>query len=66
MEKQIQGRLNAKREEFFKYLKEKGKYVGYCEKRGYLYQLIGPIYGKYHRILIAIKGNIKVLKVSAL
>ncbi|KYD23170.1 MULTISPECIES: hypothetical protein [Bacillales] len=61
----LQGRFNAQKEKFLSMLKKKGVYKG-CNERGFLYEIIGPIYGKDHRFVVALKsGKIYVIEMEA-
>lgn len=54
---QLQGRLNAQKQEFLKLLKEEGTYVEYSEEQGFIYEIIRPIFGIMNKINLSLKGG---------
>ncbi|SPU40729.1 Uncharacterised protein [Lysinibacillus capsici] len=50
----LQGRLNAEKQKSFKLLKEEALYLGFCEERGFMYELKKEIYGVLNRIVLSI------------
>ncbi|MBD8523913.1 hypothetical protein [Lysinibacillus fusiformis] len=57
----LQGRLNAKKQESFKLLKEEALYLGFCEERGFMYELKKEIYGVLNRIVLSINKTNSII-----
>lgn len=53
----LEGRFNNKKEEFMKLLKTEGSYIEYCEEKGYIYDLVGPIFGCLTKIRLSLKSG---------
>ncbi|MFJ7890383.1 hypothetical protein ACIQYL_20185 [Lysinibacillus xylanilyticus] len=48
------GAFKRKKQESFQLLKEEALYLGFCEERGFVYELKKEIYGVLNRILLSI------------
>ncbi|MGF9978908.1 hypothetical protein [Viridibacillus arvi] len=53
----LEGRFNAQKQEFLSILKEEGNYIEYCDEKGFMYELVKPIYGILNKIQLSIKGG---------
>ncbi|MGE7843644.1 hypothetical protein ACQKNX_23045 [Lysinibacillus sp. NPDC093712] len=54
---QLEGRLNAKKDEFLPMLKVEGFYIDFCETKGYIYEIFKPLFNVLHRIRLSIKNG---------
>lgn len=56
-QKTLEGRFNAQKEKFISLLKQKGAFIEHCAEQGYIYQLMGPVFGKNTRFVVALKNG---------
>lgn len=63
----MEGRFNAQKVKILELLKSQGKFLSFCKERGYLYEIVGPIFGKDHRFIIGLKsGRVSVVEMQTL
>lgn len=55
--KQLEGRFNAKKDEFLSILKSEGIFVDFCETEGFIYEIFKPLFNVLHRIRLSIKNG---------
>lgn len=60
-----QQKISAEKHEFLLALKEKGTFLRYCPKRGFVYELLQVMYGQVARLQMALKnGTLTLLSIE--
>lgn len=60
-----QKKISAEKYEFVRTLKEKGTFLRYCPKRGFVYELLQVMYGQVSRLQVAFKnGTLTLLSIE--
>ena len=54
---QLEGRFNAKKDEFLSILKSEGFFVDFCETEGFIYEIFKPLFNVLHRIRLSLKDG---------
>ncbi len=54
---QLEGRFNAKKDEFLTILKQEGIFVDFCEEEGFVYEIFKPLFNVLHRIRLSLKNG---------
>jgi|GEM_PF-4546027 len=54
---QLEGRFNAKKDEFLAILKQEGIFVDFCEDEGFIYDIFKPLFNVLHCIRLSLKNG---------
>jgi len=53
----LEGRLNAQKQEFLSILKEEGHYVECSKEKGFIYEVVRPVFGVMNKIKLSLKNG---------